>query len=42
MALEKGPSRNAARNLRIYFFWDEEDAEIVVGYLPGHLDNRLT
>lgn len=40
--LKKGSSRNAERNLRIYFFWDDEDAEVVVGYLPGHLDNRLT
>ncbi len=40
--LKKGASRNPKRDLRIYFFWDEEDAELVVGYLPGHLDNRLT
>jgi hypothetical protein len=40
--LKRGSSRNAERNLRIYFFWDDEDAEVVIGYLPGHLDNRLT
>jgi hypothetical protein len=40
--LKKGTSRNPERALRIYFFWDEEDAEVVIGYLPGHLDNRLT
>ena len=40
--LKKGNSRDPRRDLRIYFFWDEEDEEIVLGYLPGHLDNRLT
>jgi hypothetical protein len=40
--LKKGTSRNVARSLRIYFFWDDEDAEVIVGYLPAHLDNRLT
>jgi hypothetical protein len=40
--LKKGNSRDPRRDLRIYFFWDEEDEEIVLGYLTGHLDNRLT
>ena len=40
--LKKGTSRDASRDLRIYFFWDEEDEEVVIGYLPGHLDNRIT
>jgi hypothetical protein len=40
--LKKGTSRDAARDLRIYFFWDDEDEEVVIGYLPGHLDNRIT
>ena len=40
--LKKGSSRKAERNMRIYFFWDEDDAEVVVAYLPGYLDNRLT
>jgi hypothetical protein len=40
--LKKGASRNPKNSLRIYFFWDEEDAEVIVGYLPGHLDNRMT
>jgi hypothetical protein len=40
--LKKGTSRDARRDLRIYFFWDEADEEVVIGYLPGHLDNRLT
>jgi hypothetical protein len=40
--LKKGTSRDAGHNLRIYFFWDEEDEEVIVGYLPGHLDTRIT
>jgi hypothetical protein len=40
--LKKGNSRDPRRDLRIYFFWDEEDEEVVLGYLTGHLDNRLT
>jgi hypothetical protein len=40
--LKRGTSREQSRNMRIYFFWDEEDEQVIVGYLPGHLDNRLT
>jgi len=40
--LKRGNSRDPRRDLRIYFFWDEEDEEVVLGYLTGHLDNRLT
>jgi hypothetical protein len=40
--LKKGTSRDPRRDLRIYFFWDDEDEEVIIGYLPGHLDNRIT
>ncbi len=40
--LKKGTSRDPARDLRVYFFWDDEDEEVVIGYLPGHLDTRIT
>ena len=40
--LKKGTSRNPAWDLRIYFLWDAEDEEVVIGWLPSHLDNRLT
>lgn len=40
--LKRGASRDPRRDLRIYFFWDGEDEEVVVGWLPSHLDNRLT
>ncbi len=28
--------------LRIYFFWDEDGNQVVVGWLPSHLDTRAT
>lgn len=34
----KGNSRDPRYCLRIYYFWDEESSQIVVGSLPGHLD----
>lgn len=40
--LKKGTSRDPRRDLRIYFFWDEADEEVVIGYLTGHLNNRLS
>jgi|ERR1022692_2239227 hypothetical protein len=40
--LKKGTSRDPSRDLRIYFFWDDEDEEVIVGFLPGHLDTRIT
>lgn len=40
--LRKGASRDARFCLRIYFFWDEDAEIVVVGSLPGHLDNQLT
>jgi hypothetical protein len=40
--LKKGNSRDTRRDLRIYFFWDEEDEEAIIGYLPSHLDTRIT
>jgi hypothetical protein len=39
--LKKGTSRSGG-SLRIYFFWDDEDEEVIVGFLPGHLDTRIT
>ncbi len=40
--LEHGNSRERRYCLRIYFFWDEETSQVVVGYLPGHLSNRMS
>lgn len=35
-------SRNEQYSLRIYFAWDEDQQLVIVGHLPGHLDNTLT
>ncbi len=38
----KGKSHDPRYCLRIYFFWDEENNRVVVGWLPTHLDTRAT
>jgi hypothetical protein len=38
----RGTSRDPRYTLRIYFFYDEEDEVVVVGFLPTHLSNSLT
>lgn len=40
--LAKGNSHNPCECLRVYYLWDAERKLIVVGWLPGHLDNRMT
>lgn len=40
--LTKGVSREAKDCLRIYFFWDDENSVVVVGWLLDHLDTRDT
>jgi hypothetical protein len=40
--LKKGTSRDKTKTLRIYFFWDEEDEEVIIGSMPSHLDTRIT
>ncbi|MDN5836236.1 MAG: hypothetical protein L0H12_02665, partial [Nitrosospira sp.] len=40
--LKKGISRNTRRCFRLYFFWDDESQNAVVGWLPSHLENRMT
>lgn len=37
--LKRGSDKNDATTMRIYFFYDEDDEQVVVGYLPGHLTN---
>lgn len=38
----KGTSRDEKRCFRIYYFWDEENQEVIVGWLPSHLENYHT
>lgn len=40
--LKGSSARDGQRGFRLYYFWDEETAQVVVGYFPGHLRNELT
>lgn len=41
--LTKGTAHNDERHcFRLYFFWDEESENVVVGWLPSHLPNKMT
>lgn len=40
--LKKGNSRDSRHCFRLYFFWDDEDEQVVVGWLTSHLDTRKT
>ena len=40
--IKKGNTRNPRRCFRVYFFWDDDDQQVVVGWLPSHLDSRIT
>ena len=37
--LTDGSAKEPRKCLRIYFFWDEDNAVVVIGHLPDHLDN---
>lgn len=40
--IRKGATKDNHLCMAIYFFWDAETQQVVVGWLPSHLDNRLT
>lgn len=40
--LSRGVSRDPRLCMRIYYFWCDETQRVVVGWLPGHLDNSLS
>ncbi len=40
--LKKGTSRDQRHCFRLYFFYDDEHEQVVVGWLPSHLDTRTT
>jgi hypothetical protein len=42
MHLKKGATMDDRYSLRIYFFWDEQEQQVVVGWLPSHLETRVT
>lgn len=40
--LKHGTSKDQRFCFRLYFFWDESSEQVVVGWLPSHLDTRQT
>lgn len=40
--LRRGNSRDPRHCLRIYYLWDDESQQVVVGWLTDHLDTRAT
>ena len=40
--LRKGSDHDERNCLAIYFFWHGDTQQVVVGWLPGHLKNRMT
>lgn len=40
--IERGNSRESRYCMRIYFFWDADTSQVVVGWLPSHLNNRIS
>ena len=40
--LRKGKTKNDQVCLGVYFFWDEDTSQVVVGWLPSHLETRAS
>lgn len=40
--LKRSNSRDPRYCFRLYFFWDDGNEQVVVGWLPSHLDSRMT
>ncbi|MEY4762692.1 MAG: hypothetical protein RLZZ200_2548 [Pseudomonadota bacterium] len=40
--LKRGVSKDQRKCFRLYFFWDEDTAQAIVGWMPSHLDTRQT
>lgn len=40
--LKRGSDKNEMNTMRIYFFYDEDDQQVIVGHLPSHLANTRT
>lgn len=40
--LKKGSDRDTRNCLRIYFFWDDREKLVVIGWMTSHLDTRST
>lgn len=42
MHLRKGNQHDEKICFRLYFFWEKEERQVVVGWLPSHLPTRIT
>ncbi len=40
--LKNGNTRDPKRCFRVYYFWDDETEQVVVGSMPAHLHTRAT
>lgn len=40
--LKRGSDKNEVNTMRIYFFFDEDDEQVIIGHLPSHLTNSVT
>ncbi len=40
--LKKGSSKDQRHCFRLYFLWEEDSQQVIVGWLPSHLDTRQT
>lgn len=40
--LKNGNSRDPRYCFRLYFFWDEQGEQVVVGWMPSHLESRIS
>ncbi|WP_419797789.1 MAG: hypothetical protein ACNI26_16145 [Terasakiella sp.] len=40
--LKGSSSRDGRLGFRLYFFWDDDTKQVVVGYMPGHLKTAQT
>ena len=40
--LRKGTSHDERYCFACYFFWDEQNSQVIVCWLPGHLPNKMT
>ena len=40
--LERGNRHENRYCMRVYFFWDDDTNQVVVGWLPSHLSNRIS
>ena len=40
--LKSGTSHDQRETFRLYYFWDDDERQVVIGYLPDHLRTRTT